>query len=300
MRRIAFPLCTLFVLGLLAAVVPSTEAAEPVGAESACNACHTQANLTLNLPGGERLPLRVDPSELAGSVHAMMQCTDCHRALTSFPHPPSGAATIQEYKLSQEVVCQTWHTRQLADMQASIHRGAQEPDRATCTDCHSAHAVKPVSSASFRLDSVNSCSNCHGNQKIMGKYGVSTAVIKTYLQDFHGKTGTLIGRQGRDMKVDKAVCADCHGAHNVRSVEALEPEAMKVNLVGMCAKCHEGATQNFPSAWLSHYEPSLDKAPLVFLVRSFYWIMIPFTIIGLLVHILLDAKNRSPAGRRPR
>ena len=54
-----------------------------------------------------------------------------------------------------------------------------------------------------------------------------------------------------------------------------------------CAKCHEGATENFPAAWLSHYEPTLEKAPLVWLVKVGYMILIPFMIGGLCLQILL-------------
>ena len=62
---------------------------------------------------------------------------------------------------------------------------------------------------------------------------------------------------------------------------------MKVNLVQVCRKCHPNATENFPAAWLSHYEPSPDKAPLVYYVKLFYQIFIPFVILGLLLQILL-------------
>jgi hypothetical protein len=62
---------------------------------------------------------------------------------------------------------------------------------------------------------------------------------------------------------------------------------LKANLQKTCAKCHTGATQNFPAAWLSHYEPSLKKAPLVWAVGVFYKIFIPFIIGGLCLQILL-------------
>ncbi len=295
MRKFAFLflLSVAIAMGLLA-LAKSVQAAGPTGrseTENACTPCHTQANLSLSLPSGEKLPLAVDPSAIASSVHASLQCSDCHSDISGFPHPQTQAPTVQAYKLSQESVCQTCHPQQYNDVQASVHTLAAEADRVTCFDCHGAHGVQPASSASFRQESVSTCSGCHGNQDLMRKYGVSTDVVKTYLQDFHGKTSALIGIQGQDMTVEEAVCTDCHSAHNIQSVEKLDPNVMKANLVGTCGKCHEGVTQNFPAAWLSHYEPSLDKTPLVFLVRLFYWIMIPFTIIGLLIHILLDIRK---------
>ena len=67
---------------------------------------------------------------------------------------------------------------------------------------------------------------------------------------------------------------------------------IKANLVETCAKCHPGATTNFPGAWLSHYEPSISKSPFVFFVGWFYKILIPFILVGLFVHIMLDLWRR--------
>ena len=54
-----------------------------------------------------------------------------------------------------------------------------------------------------------------------------------------------------------------------------------------CRKCHPGADEKFPAAWLSHYEPSWEKAPLVHAVRIFYRVLIPFMIGGLALQVVL-------------
>lgn len=54
-----------------------------------------------------------------------------------------------------------------------------------------------------------------------------------------------------------------------------------------CQKCHPGASDEFPDAWLSHYEPSMANAPLVYLINLTYKIFIPFMLIGLILQILL-------------
>ncbi|HLB28477.1 MAG TPA: hypothetical protein VJK47_04610, partial [Dehalococcoidales bacterium] len=63
---------------------------------------------------------------------------------------------------------------------------------------------------------------------------------------------------------------------------------IKANLVNTCRGCHPDASTNFPGAWLSHYEPSADKAQIVFYVRWGYRILIPFIMVGLLIHIMVD------------
>jgi hypothetical protein len=56
----------------------------------------------------------------------------------------------------------------------------------------------------------------------------------------------------------------------------------------MCQRCHPDAGANFPDAWLGHYEISLEDAPLAWLVRAFYTVLIPFMLIGLMLHIVVD------------
>ena len=63
--------------------------------------------------------------------------------------------------------------------------------------------------------------------------------------------------------------------------------AVKTKLVKRCQKCHAGATDEFPDTWLSHYEPSLASAPMVFGINLMYLVFIPFMMIGLLLQILL-------------
>ncbi len=122
----------------------------------------------------------------------------------------------------------------------------------------------------------------------MKKYGLSTAVLKTYLSDFHGKTASLRRTQGRaPTGAVVARCTDCHGVHDIERVTNPESPVIKANLVQTCRKCHADANENFPGAWLSHYEPSWSKAPVVYGVKLAYAVIIPFMIGGLGLQILL-------------
>ena len=112
------------------------------------------------------------------------------------------------------------------------------------------------------------CGRCHGDEKLMKRYGLSTAVVSTYLADFHGMSATLQhGQKKADGKRLAAVCTDCHGVHDIQKSSDPTSATMSANLQKTCAKCHQGATASFPKAWLSHYEPSVEKAPLVWLVQ---------------------------------
>jgi hypothetical protein len=79
------------------------------------------------------------------------------------------------------------------------------------------------------------------------------------------------------VETNKAVCYDCHGVHSIKRPD--DPEAgIKVNLLVVCQQCHPDATSNFSDAWTSHFRPSLEHNPMVFLVNSFYALFIPLTL----------------------
>jgi hypothetical protein len=73
------------------------------------------------------------------------------------------------------------------------------------------------------------------------------------------------------------------------STRAANPAVVRANLVKRCQQCHAQATRNFPDAWLSHYEPSLKQAPLVFMINLLYTVFLPILVVGLILQILLHA-----------
>ncbi|MFH1651872.1 MAG: cytochrome c3 family protein [Chloroflexota bacterium] len=214
-------------------------------------------------------------------------CTDCHGAHDVTP-PSQPRARISQ-------TCSQCHQEIYQEYIGSVHGTALEEnnlDVPVCTDCHQSHTIADPRTASFRLESVQLCSNCHSNAQLMSNYGISPNVVKTYLNDFHGRTVALVEKQDRDIWVQEAVCTDCHGIHDIRAVDSPSSPVIKENLVSTCGKCHENVGVNFPSAWLSHYEPSITRAPLIFFVRWFYRILIPFMLVGLSAHVLLDLWRR--------
>ncbi len=159
-----------------------------------------------------------------------------------------------------------------------------------CTDCHSSHDIKNPSLSVFHDSIPEMCGKCHSNAAIMGKYGLSTDVVKSYLSDFHGMTLGLHRKEAqKDYRPDPpiAVCTDCHGTHEIAAVLGADIQGVKDKLLKRCQKCHSNATANFPDAWLSHYKPSLRVAPLVFIVEQFYKVLLPLMVVGVLFQIVL-------------
>lgn len=210
-------------------------------------------------------------------------CVDCHGAHSITP-PNQPRARISR-------TCARCHAKIAAAYAASVHGQAllehSNPDVPVCTDCHRAHDISNPLSAQWRLAIPQLCAHCHANQRIMGKYGISTNVLSTYLADFHGMTASLERSEHVDSPEFTVTCTDCHGVHDIQKVEGSDVQAIKAHLLTVCQRCHPGASANFPSAWIGHYEPSLRHAPLVYAVKIFYAFFIPFVIIGLGLQILL-------------
>lgn len=213
-------------------------------------------------------------------------CTDCHGS--------HAISRIGKERAASAKRCQRCHSKEYDTYAKSVHGNAlfneHNQDVPVCVDCHTAHTIQDPFSLDYRERIPEICSNCHANKEIVGKYGLSTDVVKTYLQDFHGVTlGLYKMQKGENYKPGKpiAVCTDCHGTHNITSTVGPDATIVKTNLLKRCQKCHRDANEHFPDAWLSHYEPSLTHAPLVFLAGLAYKIFIPIMIIGLALQVLL-------------
>jgi predicted CXXCH cytochrome family protein len=213
-------------------------------------------------------------------------CTDCHG--------DHGISHIGKERTALARRCQGCHSEIYAVYAKSVHGSAlfdeNNQDVPVCTDCHTAHMMQNPLTRKFREQIPEMCSNCHANEAIMGKYGLSTAVVDNYLSDFHGVTLKFYRMQQEtpdSQAKPMAVCTDCHGTHDISSTVGPNATVLKSNLVKQCQKCHAGAPKNFPDSWLSHYEPSFKRAPLVFLITLAYKIFIPVLAVGLILQILL-------------
>jgi predicted CXXCH cytochrome family protein len=213
-------------------------------------------------------------------------CIDCHGS--------HGISHIHKSRALIAKRCQQCHAKIYDIYAKSIHGNAlfneNNQDVPVCADCHTAHTIEDPRTLNYRERVPDLCSSCHANKAVVGKYGLSTAVVDTYLSDFHGITlkfyklqKGVLNKPAKPM----AVCTDCHGTHNISSTVGPDSTIVKANLVKRCQKCHAEAPKNFPDSWLSHYEPTLTRAPLVFFITLAYKIFIPVLVAGLVLQILL-------------
>jgi predicted CXXCH cytochrome family protein len=232
------------------------------------------------------------------SIHAQLQaagvseaavCADCHgshnvQPISQDKHPevpPTASAEI----------CKQCHSGIHGQFVDSVHGEALvsgNPDVPTCITCHPAHTATDPRTLEFRLQSPEMCGDCHANQALMAKYGISTDVFDTYVADFHGTTVMLFEKTHPGQPTNKAVCIDCHGVHDI-SPATHDSELIRANILPRCQECHPDATSNFAASWLGHYAPNFETAPLVTTVTWFYRILIPLVVGFFVVYIALDA-----------
>jgi predicted CXXCH cytochrome family protein len=247
----------------------------------------------------------VHQKALAGGNFNAAVCTDCHN-----PHQQTRLTDKQTGKLLPSArlnipqTCARCHSAIYDTYKSSVHGaalvGSGNEDVPTCIDCHGVHNIQNPTEASFRNDIPQLCAKCHTDPQVMGKYGISTQVLNTYVSDFHGSTVTLFQQVSPNTPTNKPVCTDCHGVHNISKVDnPATGIAIKQNLLPKCQRCHPNVTTaSFTDAWMSHYVASPDRFPLVYYVNLFYKFFIPAVIGGMLVFVIADVVGRVRRARK--
>jgi hypothetical protein len=260
---------------------------------TACARCHTDKY--------DEMLDSVHVTAMSNGNEQAAVCSDCHtghevQRITD----EETRETLASSNRVSAAMCQTCHAEIYDTYASSVHGAALltgNTDVPACNDCHGAHDTQGPSSGDFRLFSPQTCATCHADEELMAKYDISTDVFDTYVADFHGTTTTLFQETGPDQSINTPVCADCHGVHNIMAVSDPESPVIKDNLVSTCQQCHPNATANFSGAWLSHYRPDFEHAPLVAAANTVYGILIP-AVLGVMGLFVVSDIFRRRSNRR--
>ena len=232
-----------------------------------CNECHGTHGVL-----GKR-----DPASPTFPTNIPTLCARCHR---------EGKKAAVRYTGTEHDIIERY--------QESIHgKGLLKSGltvTATCTDCHTAHSVLPVSSSESSVNPKNvpaTCGRCHHGIEEMFNASVHvTQIGKTekrlpVCNDCHSahtilradtegfkltimiqcgkcheeitKTyfDTYHGKVSQLGYTKTAKCYDCHGAHDIRAIGDPKSHLSRENVVATCQKCHPGATRRF-AGYLTH------------------------------------------------
>jgi predicted CXXCH cytochrome family protein len=203
-----------------------------------CGDCHEKLTETARLVTSQGHVL-VDYSK---SVHGLglvkkgllpsAVCTDCHH--THYILKSKDERSSTNFK-NVPATCATCHRGIYNEFASSIHSPLISDTKEklpTCEDCHSAHRIKEIEQDKFMTEVTDQCGSCHKE------------LSETYQQTMHGKTYTL-------GYLRAAKCSDCHGAHNIRSINDPESAVSFKNVVKTCQKCHPDANRRF-TGYLTH------------------------------------------------
>lgn len=280
--RRAFPLYALVIIGVMAFASGSALAQDPVSPAPAstpaptgsshgskivqlgCANCHSDPQIEAKGEG-----LYVPGSEVLDSAHGDQICIACHLQIQGVLHEDL-AAELQAARGS----CAGCHEEQNASWEAGSHGSGDPAGKPTCVTCHGAHDVAQTDSRDFIIAEANDrCSRCHDER---GK--------SFFRYNYHGKE-TNLGRS------DTAVCADCHGAHEV--LPAADPRSLvsDANRREMCAECHEGANANFADVQIHVLADPIPSDPKL-AAATWYFIVILTVTFGLFGwHMVLSLKH---------
>ncbi len=204
---------------------------------------------------------RVDVVEFSHSVHAKLQCTSCHRDVTSVPHAPKLAP----------VRCGVCHAGVATAYAKGLHGQLHAAGLAaapTCTTCHGTHGIMNVKSEAFLQAMPRRCGGCHRK------------AYRSYRDTFHGQAAQLGMRSA-------ATCWNCHRPHEVLPPGNAASRVAMGNLQKTCGQCHAGANANFVKFDV-HPEPSNPSRSLpTYLAHMFMTGLLIFVFSFFGLHTLL-------------
>ncbi len=203
-----------------------------------CLQCHSDPDLTGQNEKGQEIPMFVDAKKFDNSIHAGLECVDCHQdfaGVTDFPHAETAAP----------VICGSCHSDEEEEYSQSMHglKFIHMEDLAPkCYDCHGTHDILPASDPASKVyfqNLPNTCSSCHEKPvNATSDTLLQPHVRQEYLMGVHGK----LVSEGNDAA---PTCNTCHPAHSIR--KRIDPLSTiyKLNVSNTCGNCHVDALAEF-------------------------------------------------------
>jgi hypothetical protein len=153
-----------------------------------------------------------------------------------------------------------------------------------CTDCHTAHHIRPVEVEAWRLDVIKECGTCHAESQ------------KTFKDTYHGQVTNLGFAR-------IATCSDCHNAHDILPPADPRSTVSAARRVATCQKCHPGANEKF-ARFDPHPNPkNRERDPLLFYAAIFMKSLLLGVMAFFGVHTVLwfprSWRTRAGSGKKP-
>jgi len=205
-------------------------------ADSDCMRCHADDHLK----AGDGRSMLVRVSEVAGSRHVKVACSQCHSEVNASRVRPCETIT-------HKVDCTACHEAIGQEYARSTHgqlHAQDNPNAPFCKDCHGTHHVlgkRNPESLTFATNVPDLCAKCHreGQKAAVLYTGKEHEIIPRYTESIHGK-GLL--KSGLTVT---ATCTSCHTAHHELPASDPESTVNPRNVPATCGACHHGIEEQF-------------------------------------------------------
>ena len=184
---------------------------------SDCLDCHLDPTTTRKVDG-KTISLVFPTNAFNESVHAKLNCMDCHPGIKDLVHesklPPPNCAGCHEKE-----------TKEYATSVHGLSHSGSVAGGANCWDCHGAHDILATTSPRSPLHVVRqaqTCGACHDQE------------AKDWAASAHGQALNAGKR-------DAPTCTDCHSEHKIEALA--ETAARKISGDG-CSRCHASERLN--------------------------------------------------------
>jgi len=199
-----------------------------------CLDCHLDPSTTRKVDG-KTLSLLFPTNGFARSVHAKLNCVDCHTGIKDLVHP----SRLPTPNCINCHATNSNHEKAAKEYASSIHgvsHALGASGAASCWDCHGSHEVLPVKhadSAVFKLNLPKTCAACHSNPGLTKEYQIKyPEVASQYMDSIHGRALLKMGL------IVAPSCNDCHGVHDIKRGVDRDSPINHANVAKTCGKCH--------------------------------------------------------------
>ena len=232
---------TLGLISVLMASAPDPEPGPGTARDEDCLVCHAGV--------GEEDAPKVDLARYGGAVHAEQGCVGCHADIDD--------ETIAHEEVDEDlapVACGGCHEQPSRDYEVSVHADAvadvQREEVPSCVACHGSHAIRSADdpeALTHPTRQARTCGACHGEDRRTAGH---LPELEVDLGDRGGQADLVaLDEAGR---LVAAACSDCHGFHDVRSVEHAQSRLHPAHVTDTCAGCHPEASEAFAES--AHFE----------------------------------------------
>ena len=270
---------------ILAATDPKSSV-YPLNIPRTCGNCHGDKKITAehNLPEVY--------SQYMDSIHGFAlskdgllvaaTCSACHGSHDIRKHTDPASKV---YRANVPDTCGSCHSGIEAAYQSGIHGMLVkngDTSAPVCSDCHTAHQISNVQSATWQVKTTATCGSCHAEE------------MTTYRDTFHSQVSALQYQQ-------VARCWDCHGEHEILPASNPQSKVADANLIATCGRCHAGANASFVT-YQPHADPHDGKRFPLLHVASIFMNLLLGGVMGFFVlhTVLWFFRSRAELGAERR